>query len=305
MDSKTRIIARIIFQNRVYSCDGSAFENFFTQVMQCHNPHFRQVRPQGRYGDRKNDGFDHTTGTYYQVYAPEDIRTKEKETINKLVTDFEGLYAHWLNIAPIQHFFYVVNDKYKGIYPTVYAELQNLRNKYPCISFNPFLSKDLEDVFLALDDNSISDIIGIIPSTDDISIEYEVMKDVVDYLLKAPTNPQQEIIPLDPDFGRKISFNGLSEHVASFLKSHRANEFVINDFFELNSNFAKEELRNVFSSLYNEALHIIPDANDKNDKVFFYIYEKSYPRHSVAIDAAIFTLMAYYFEYCDIFEIPV
>jgi hypothetical protein len=61
----------------------------------------------------------------------------------------------------------------------------------------------------------------------------------------------------------------------------------------------------IFNGLYNEALSIIPDSEDRNDKVFFYIYEKSYPKHSVAIDAAIFTLMAYYFEYCDIFEAPV
>ena len=305
MNRNTRYIARLLFQNRIYSCDGAAFEHFFTQVMQRYNPNFRQIKPQGPYGDRKNDGFDNTTGTYYQVYAPEDIRTREKETIDKLVMDFGGLYSYWQGITPIKHFFYVVNDKYKGAYPTLYAELQKIRNQYPDISVNPLLSKDLEDVFLTLSEHDVIDIIGIIPSPDDIVVEYGVMRDVVDYLLRVPTNPQQEVIPLNPDFGKKISFNSLSEHVASYLKSHRINEFAINDFFELNSNFTKDELRNVFNGLYNEALNVIPDTEEKNDKVFFYIYDKSYSKHSVAIDAAIFTLMAYYFEYCDIFEVPV
>jgi hypothetical protein len=305
MNIGTRYIARLIFQNRIYSCDGSAFEVFFTQVMQRHNPNFRQVKPQGQYGDRKNDGFDNTTGTYYQVYAPEDIKTKEKETIDKLATDFTGLYSYWQSITPIRFFFYVVNDKYKGAYASLYTELQNIRNQYTDVTVNPFLSKDLEDIFLGLGDTAIMDIIGIIPAPDDIAVEYGVMKDVVEYLLKVETNPQQEIIPLNPDFERKITFNSLSDNVAPYLNSHRINEFAINDFFELNSDFAKNELRNVFNGLYNEALNIIPDSEDKNDKVFFYIYEKSYLKHNVAIDAAIFTLMAYYFEYCDIFEAPV
>ncbi|HHV84543.1 MAG TPA: hypothetical protein GXX42_01825 [Petrimonas sp.] len=305
MDRNTRYIVRLIFQNRIYTCDGAAFESFFTQVMQSHNHNFRQVKPQGQYGDRKNDGFDSTTGTYYQVYAPEDIRIKEKDTIEKLVTDFTGLYSYWQSITPIRSFFYVVNDKYKGVYASLYEELQKIKTQYPEIVTDSFLSKNLEDIFLGLDETAIDGIIGIIPSPDDISVEYGVMKNVVDYLLKVETNPQQEVIPINPDFGNKISFNKLSEQVAAYLKSHRINEYAINDFFELNSDFAKNELRNVFNGLYTEALSAIPDSEDKNDKVFFYIYDKSYPKHSVAVDAAIFTLMAYYFEYCDIFEAPI
>ena len=305
MDKDCRYIVRLLFQNRIFRCDGAAFEAFFTQIMQCHNQNFRQVKPQGQYGDRKNDGFDSTTGTYYQVYAPEDIRIKEKDTIDKLVADFTGLYSYWQSIKPIKNFFYVVNDKYKGVYPSLYQELQKIRQKYSSIAVDSFLSKNLEDVFMGLDEDSITSIIGIIPVPDNIEVEYGVMKDVVDYLLKVETNPQQEVIPINPDFTAKIVFNSLSDRVASYLRYHRMNEYAISDFFELNSDFAKSELRNVFNGLYNEALNVIPNSEDKNDRVFFYIYEKAYSKHSIVIDSAIFTLMAYYFEYCDIFEAPV
>lgn len=305
MDTVTRYIVHLIFQNKIYSYDGTAFETFFTKVMQCYNSNFRQVKPQGRYGDRKNDGFDQTTGTYYQVYAPEDILIKEKDTIEKLVEDFAGLYNFWQSIIPIRQFFYVVNDKYKGVYPSLYKELQNIRNGYSDVAADSFLAKDLENIFMSLDETAIIDIIGIIPSPDNTDmLEYGIMKDVVEYLLGVETNPQREIIPLNPDFEAKITFNNLSENVASYLKSHRLNEYAISDFFEYNSDFAKSELRDRFNGLYNEALNVIPDEENKNDKVFFYIYEKSYPKHSMAIDAAIFTLMAYYFEYCDIFKAP-
>lgn len=304
MDRNTRYIVRLMFQTKVYSCDGAAFESFFTQIMQRHNRNFQQVKPQGQYGDRKNDGFDKTTGTYYQVYAPEDIKIKEKETIEKLVTDFSGLYAYWQSLYPIQSFFYVVNDKYKGAYASLFAELRKIEIQYKDVCANPFLCRDLEDIFLSLDDVAINDIIGVIPNPDNVGVEYGVMKDVVDYMLKVKTNPQKEVIPINPNFEEKIIFNKLSEQVALYLKSYRINEGIINDFFEYNSNFIKNELRDVFNGLYNEALSVIPDATNKSDEVFFYIYEKAYPQHTFAIDAVIFTLMSYYFEYCDIFKAP-
>lgn len=220
MDTVTRYIVHLIFQNKIYSYDGTAFETFFTKVMQCYNSNFRQVKPQGRYGDRKNDGFDQTTGTYYQVYAPEDILIKEKDTIEKLVEDFAGLYNFWQSIIPIRQFFYVVNDKYKGVYPSLYKELQNIRNGYSDVAADSFLAKDLENIFMSLDETAIIDIIGIIPSPDNTDmLEYGIMKDVVEYLLGVETNPQREIIPLNPDFEAKITFNNLSENVASYLNT--------------------------------------------------------------------------------------
>jgi hypothetical protein len=305
MDTSARYIVRLIFQNKIYSSDGNEFERLFTQVMQYHNSNFCQIKPQGQFGDRKNDGFDRTAGTYYQVYAPENIKANKLEAGKKLVSDFNGLYAYWQKITPIKKFYYVINDKYKGYYPSLYENLQNIRNQYPNIEVEVFLSKDLEDIFLNLTEQAIINIIGIIPSLDNVDIEYGVMNDVIKHLLNVETNPQQEIIPQNPNFENKIIFNGLSKLVADYLKIYRINTFVINDFFELNSNFVKNDLRNVFSGLYNEALMLFADDENKNDKIFFYIREKSYPKHTVAIDTAIFTLMSYYFEYCDIFEIPV
>ena len=43
----------------------------------------------------KNDGFDHTTGTYYQIFSPEDITkdTTIREAVKKLKT--EVLHDQW------------------------------------------------------------------------------------------------------------------------------------------------------------------------------------------------------------------
>ena len=141
------------------------------------------VKPQGQYGDRKNDGFDKTMGTYYQVYAPENITIKQKETIEKLVADFAGLYSYWQAIVPINLFYFVVNDKYKGVYPSLYEELSKIEKTYTPIKANPLLAKNLEDIFLSLDETAIEDVLGTIPAQYNGDVEFGVMKDVVDFLL--------------------------------------------------------------------------------------------------------------------------
>lgn len=73
-------IARLLFQLEIYKRNGQDFENLFSKVMRLSNNEFIQVKPQGQFGDRKNDGFIKSSGTYYQVYAPENASTKETST---------------------------------------------------------------------------------------------------------------------------------------------------------------------------------------------------------------------------------
>ncbi len=91
LDTHLRADARLAFRLKVHSFDGQAFEDLFVQVMQYKNPNFRPVKPQGRFGDRKNDGFDQQRGAYYQVYAPEDLRKNPAAAVKKARQDFEKL----------------------------------------------------------------------------------------------------------------------------------------------------------------------------------------------------------------------
>ncbi len=141
-------IARILFQLQIYKRNGQDFENFFSEIMIYHNPNFAKVKPQGQFGDRKNDGFIKEFGRYYQVYAPEDVTTKEQNTLRKLATDFVGLYDYWnTKVSPVKEFYFVLNDKYNGAYPTLYEELARIEKSYPLVKCNPFLAPHLEDIF--------------------------------------------------------------------------------------------------------------------------------------------------------------
>jgi hypothetical protein len=304
MDVSKKYIARILFKERVLEDNGSAFESFFSKIMRLSNKNFKQVKPQGQIGDKKNDGFDQCSGIYYQVYAPECIKKQNAQAVAKLKTDFNGLIKYWNSISPIKEFYFVINDKYCGVYPTIYDNISTISKEQPKIKVGLFLTKDLEDICMNLDDETMTEVFGIIPDATGSDIDYEIMRDVVQYLVNIKTTPSKELIPENPDFNKKIVFNKLSNITAGYLKCNRANEYAIKDYFQLNSNYAKEELRNIFSGLYKDAVQKLPESDDKPDCIFWYIYDKSYSEHTIAVNAVILTLMSYYFEYCDIFKIP-
>lgn len=93
MDTNKKHYARVMFKLKVYDSDSSAFEDLFCRVMELSSLSFNKVKPQGPYGDKKNDGFDTSTKTFYQVYAPENLPSNEENAIKKLNEDFKGLLA--------------------------------------------------------------------------------------------------------------------------------------------------------------------------------------------------------------------
>ena len=72
------------------------------------NLEFHPVKAYGNIGDKKNDGFIRSTGTYYQVSVPEDI-TKDKiiyDAVEKSENDFTGLNENWNDICKFQKIYF-------------------------------------------------------------------------------------------------------------------------------------------------------------------------------------------------------
>ena len=57
LSREEKYILRILFQNKIHKADGQAFEDIFTSIMNYCEPNFRSIKPWGRIGDRKNDGY--------------------------------------------------------------------------------------------------------------------------------------------------------------------------------------------------------------------------------------------------------
>jgi hypothetical protein len=80
---------------------------------------------------------------------------------------------------------------------------------------------------------------------------------------------------------------------------------IIDDYFTNQGVCSKDELRNHFNTLYLKASEEVKLSNGTSDDIFFYILNKARSTNRTsAVTEAVLSLMAYYFECCDIFESP-
>lgn len=308
MKKEDKYVAKILFQNRVLQYKGQSFEDFFVSIMTKSNPEFQAVKAYGNMGDQKNDGFVRSTGTYYQVFAPEEI-TKDKtikEAVKKLETDFKGLFENWNDSCKLQKFYFVVNDKYEGLPALLIQKVLELDSNpsYSDVEIATFTAKDLERVFEKLDETEMQDIVGFIPDVSCEIVEYEALNEVVSYLLNTelPENDDENLVV--PDFAEKISFNNLSHEIELKLMTGSYQEGILKAYFNENPG-VKEILQGKFHAMYEKACELISDVKENaSDCRFYYILENSAPKKTIAIYTCIGVLMAYYFTTCDIFEEP-
>jgi hypothetical protein len=246
---------------------------------------------------------------YFQVYAPEDLSMRQSEAIEKLQHDFIRLHTNWNRNTPIKEFFYVVNDKYKGAHPSLNEELTEIKKAYS-INTGSMHARNLEDLFVKMsEDNMIEVLQGVIPIPENSEeIDYSVLGDVINHLNEIETPFLPESFTPNPDFNKKIQFNRLSEPIATMLEYGRLNNYAVNDYFQNNSDFTKDQLRNKFANLYAEAILVSPLSTmdgTHNDAIFVSILDKSAPKKTRPHYDAVKLLMSYFFEHCDVFEIPV
>lgn len=308
MNKAEQYIAKIIFRNRIFQYKGQQFEDFFVSLMTKANPHFHPVKAYGNIGDRKNDGFDPTTGTYYQVFAPEELAKDSTiyTATKKLETDFQTLYSKWDHLCPINQFYFVTNDKYDGV-PAPIIEMSLSLNKkpiYSTVKIDVFTAKDLEKVFDSLDEFAKQDILGLIPDEIMPVVEYEALHETVTYLLNTELPEDFSDNLVVPDFDNKILFNGLSSIVNHQLITGSYQEAHLLHYFNENPG-VKEILQKKFRALYEQSKTQITDLEENcSDCRFYYILEQACPKRTLSIQTSVLVLMAYYFSSCDIFEEP-
>ena len=148
------------FKLHIHERDGQSFEDFFIKIMQYANVNFLPIKPHGSDGDRKNDGYDPTKGIYFQVYAPEDIRKSPYNAIKKLREDFCGLQSYWDRYTPINEFYFVINDKYKGAFPKINNTMAEIKAEFNLSKCELFLAQHLEAALFGLSEDIIEATLG-------------------------------------------------------------------------------------------------------------------------------------------------
>lgn len=318
MDVQQKLDARKAFKLRIHESNGNAFEDLFCDVMRASNKDFKKVKPQGRIGDRKNDGFIQSDGKYYQVYAPQSPTGNPTSATSKLESDLDGLIAYWRNghNYEIKQFYFVFNDKYHGAYPEIYTTLKSAKHNYHLDVCEAFLSSDLEDIFMGLPEDSIASICGYYPKQEDIGfIDNSIVAEIVGYVSQNYSGFSDYQANDPPDFYNKIHFNNLSKSIERHLNVGAYQVGYIEDYFSTNSEFSRQQSRDSLNEMYKHYLNTCDAqaATDAGvslaDMVFKKMVDEMVPKNLSNIqrrdyDRNVIAVMAFFFEACDIFEEP-
>src|SRR5258708_2956507 len=111
---------QLLFKNACHERKGAEFQRFFEQIMQKHDPSFLPVKPSGKEGDWKSDGFSQDTGAVYQVYAPEEMT--HLKAAQKIQADFVGARLKWAD--KMKEWIFVWSS-HEALPPQVVAALQD------------------------------------------------------------------------------------------------------------------------------------------------------------------------------------
>ncbi len=300
MNSQEKALYRILYQNRVFKSDGQLFENLFTDIMTYSNSEFERIKAWGNIGDRKNDGYIKSEGTYFQVFAPEDIRKSYTDVVSKIQTDFNGLKKHW---NPVNNFYFVVNDKFNGVNADSEKTLTEIKEKHSLLDSGFLTASDLERMLFEQDDDIIQTVIGFIPNIDLGQLDYSALNQVVGHIMRLPLVPLIGEIKF-PDWDQKIKFNGLSD-VPKFHLNHGSQQLgALSTYLNQNTTVA-EELQKQLSALYEKIKNDWSEYNSSGDNIFWELINVCSPRNEQAYQNAVIIILAKYFESCDIFEEPV
>lgn len=296
MDEIARVFFEREFRLAFYEKKREAFENWFAEIMELRYPgDFKRVRPWGRVGDRKNDGYLHSTRTMFQVYAPNELT--EREALKKINRDFEGAVEFW--VPHFDDWIFVHNSK-DGLSPNISRRLLELNMSGP-FTVGQWGFPELRRMVLELDDVSLQQLFRPPPAISDLlNISYTNLERVLQYVAKKPLLDDSEIaeVPL-----AKLDANGLSDDSKLLISQGNRKSKYVGDFFDnWHEPAYGDEISNSFRQEYLtlKSDNAAPDDILSGLLVFAGFRKVTDPSDIMAV----YALVAYLFMACDIFERP-
>lgn len=297
MDELSRAYYEKTFENEFLTRKENSFQDFFSGVMEkCHPNDFQRVRPWGRIGDMKNDGYLKSQRMLFQVYAPNELSANK--TISKIEEDFNCALPFWDKY--FDNWVFVHNSR-SGLGPEVTMKLLELDKANPRIKIGHWGFEELRQKIFSLNYFDLASILGPAPSNKDMfDIGFEDLKVVLETIAR-----QQPIEELDlrPVSHEKLYANGLSDNVEIMLKAGMIKANHVERFFaQCYDPILGDKIASTFKNKYKELKQVekSPDIIFTKLQEFAGGAQRGTPKH----EASVLAIMAYLFEKCDIFENP-
>lgn len=285
------------FENAFLRTHGDAFQTFFERLMGlAYKADFMACRPWGSQGDRKNDGFLKSERRLFQVYAPNEMdATKAKA---KIAEDFTGAKGHWGNYFDKWTFVHNASDG--RLPPHVQQLLLEFESANPGVQLQPWCLEELRLIFRKLSTEDKATWFGPAPNDETkIKLDFSDLKVVLEKIATQPAPPVTDV--KDVPMG-KIEANALSEAVMRLLKEGMFKSPLVEAFLsQWYDETLGERLAEAFKAEYQRLrLDYSPNQIFAELQSWAGGKERGTPEHELAV----LTVMAYYFERCDIFEEP-
>jgi hypothetical protein len=256
---------------------------------------FMACRPWGNRGDRKNDGFLKSERRLFQVYAPNEMT--EANAVSKIQEDFKGAKAYWGS-----HFdkWVFAHNAVAGLPPHVQKVLLDFEQANPGITLEPWCLEEFRLVFRRLSSDDLETWFGAAPTAETkAKLGFKDLQVVLEHLSDQSVDVNQPV----KDVPRgKIEANALSDSVATLLREGMVKTPLVSRFFEQwNDPMLGERIAKTFRIKYESLREdLIPNQIFAELQAWAGGTDRGTPEHELAV----LTIMAYYFERCDIFEEP-
>jgi hypothetical protein len=297
MDHIMRSFYELHFENSFVTLTGTAFQDWFVDIMgKRFQEDFEAIRPHGRLGDLKCDGYLNSTKTVFAVYAPQDLAGPHAS--RKIKSDFEGAMRHWdgrMNDWRLVH-------NSRDLPPHILQLLQDISSANLHISVGNWGYEDLRQKVFEL---SLSDLVALFgPAPSAAEVHFFSSADlqlVVEGLSGLPYRTDDEVVPPPAN---KLDYNGLSRFTRTLLTAGMISHDQVQFYF---NNHEDPGLGDRIAAMFKYRYGELKGAGMSPNAIFRTLFEFATANQKLEPpqEGAATALLSYLFQHCEIFDRPI
>lgn len=293
---------RCCHDDRFAQSQGTAFESYVTEALQIvHGGEFINPLPKGQLGDYGCDGITSDGEIAYACFGYLPNRASEKGLADKVTSDFTRAKTKW---ATFTSWRFISNV---GMGPLAAQSIVSINREHKpgsdrvvkAASFDH--SKFWNELLLPLDVKELDKLFPGVPHAQNIQLHDLVP--LLDTLGHARLG-ENEDVPAGAVSPKKMDFNSLSQRVRLEFSNARVHMPSIHQWFAGHSDPTLRDVQgDKFREIYRGARQSGTNSNEVIERLYVSLGGQNF-RLDDRLANAVYAVTAFFFDECDIFELP-